>query len=235
MDHYDEREGGQVYSFSHRDSESKDSLCVSVPKILIFVCNIILLATGIAALVLAVYLNQSGNSLSLSDTSEDFGQLDDLIFGLLIAAAILIIVISFLGCCAAWNESRCLTILFVTIITLTLLVEVAIMVVLLEGSYTKSMLKEQWNASSRSQQDRIEEDLKCCSFDHPTPPECQAGDISCYDKIKDNVRDMFDVIAFVLLGVAVYQLIMMMLGCCLCCAAGDRKGSKGRQVHGDEV
>merc|ERR1712228_1064634 len=61
-----------------------------------------------------------------------------------------------------------------------------------------------WNGWSTEQQQQYETDNDCVGFD------------DCYDSIEQDLKNNMFVIGGIIIGIFVYQTVLMVLSCCLC-------------------
>lgn len=135
----------------------------------------------------------------------------------------LVVVLSFLGCCGAWIESRFLLGIFLLLLFLLMLAEFGIAI----GAYVRrnemdDILKDAWEGSSVETKKDIEKNFECCGWIDPREVErnCTAPNNNqvCSDKVIDSVKS--GLLAMGILGiiVAIMQIFALCFGgCFLCC------------------
>eukprot|EP00112_Aurelia_sp_Birch-Aquarium-sp1_P004862 Seg1549.13 transcript_id=Seg1549.13/GoldUCD/mRNA.D3Y31 product="AP-2 complex subunit alpha-2" protein_id=Seg1549.13/GoldUCD/D3Y31 len=132
---------------------------------------------GIALLALGVYLRVKDN-----DYSSVFGKGGlSAPANIMIAVGVFVFVISFLGCCGAIKESKCMLVLFIIFIVLVLLCEVALVVLAFvyrseakrfaTDSITEAIQKtygESGQSAITKAVDNIQKNFKCCGANNYT-------------------------------------------------------------------
>lgn len=140
-------------------------------KMFMFGANCIFALAGLALLALGAYIRVKGNDYA--DVLGKGGPLAPA--NIMIAAGVIIFVISFLGCYGAIKESKCSLVLFIIFIVLILLAETAAIVIAFiyrsdaeryaTGAITTSIQKsygESLQTAVTKAVDNIQTNFKCC-------------------------------------------------------------------------
>eukprot|EP01083_Nonionella_stella_P017013 47511_1 len=210
-DHYDH--GGQ-----YADTEDETmSGCAKCSKHCLFFVNFVMLLVGVAVIFLAVFIKEN------PEDTFGFGAVDDSIIYVSMACGVLIIIISFLGCVGASTNSQCILVIFIILLSLSLLLEVvAVIFVFTATDDLKNFAEKQWDSLDTSQQEAFEKENDCCGFETQEDSDC----IGCYDQIEDELQSNLLLIGWVCIGVFVYQLCLVCFGCFLCKKIPPNKYSK---------
>ncbi|XP_054636331.1 tetraspanin-1-like [Dunckerocampus dactyliophorus] len=109
--------------------------CSGFLKMMMFIFNGTIFLAGAAILGVGIWVKVDSNSLmgildSVEELPSEVSQVANIAY-LLIAVGAVLLVIGFLGCCGAIRESRCMLLLFFSIVLIIFLIEVAGAVVLL--------------------------------------------------------------------------------------------------------
>jgi len=192
--------------------------CATMQKWLIFIVNFVLFIFGCVQIGFAAYVLTSG--------TDDLGFASDVMGGdnssmqALLAFGIVVLVISFLGCCGAKRESKCL--LWLYAIVLFFLIMGQSMVVAVTGvslEYGDSIYESLWQELGAETISDIETTYECCSF-NGDDADTWAGDAieyeicvtdngwteTCWGMFESEVEDnycMVRIIAAIFLGVQV--------------------------------
>mmetsp|Transcript_73053 Transcript_73053/g.116521 ORF Transcript_73053/g.116521 Transcript_73053/m.116521 type:complete len:227 (-) Transcript_73053:208-888(-) len=206
MDQYDDTydHGGQYDDGNDTRELSTGAKC---SKNCLFFVNFLMLLLGIALIVIAIFIKENEEDFF------GFGAIDDSIIYIGIACGILIIIISFLGCVGASTNSRCILIIFNVLLILSLILEiVAVIFVFTAADDLKRFAEKQWDSLSAADQQAFEIQNDCCGFETVEGSGC----VGCYNTIEETLQANLMIIGWVAVGVAVYQLGMLLFGCILC-------------------
>jgi len=192
--------------------------CATLQKWLIFIVNFLLFIFGCVQIGVAAYIITSDQD-DLDFASEVMSG-DDTTMKALLAFGIIVVFISFLGCCGAKKESKCLLWLYAIVLFFMIMgqsMTVAVAGVSIE--YGDSIFESLWKELDAETITDIEENYECCSFngddDYTYAADADEYD-TCYSnngwtetcwgmfetKIEDNY-DMVQTIASIFLGVQV--------------------------------
>eukprot|EP01084_Bolivina_argentea_P127298 225146_1 len=210
MDTYDSNyESGQYDKGGADDKEM--TTCTKCTKHCLFIVNFVMLLVGVALIVVAVFAKENAD-----DASIGFGTIDDSMVYLAIASGVLVVIVSFLGCVGATTHSKCILVVFIILLVLSLLMEiVAAALVFTASDDLKSFAKDQWDSLSASEQANFESDNNCCGFetgDCTSDPTAEG----CYNTIEQSLQDNLLIIGWVCIAVGVYQFAMAIFACLLC-------------------
>nr|XP_057930495.1 tetraspanin-1-like [Doryrhamphus excisus]XP_057930496.1 tetraspanin-1-like [Doryrhamphus excisus] len=109
--------------------------CTGFLKLMMFIFNGTIFLAGAAILGVGIWVKVDSNSFmgildSVEELPSEISQVANIAY-LLIAVGAILLVIGFLGCCGAMRESRCMLLLFFSIVLIIFIIEVAGAVVLL--------------------------------------------------------------------------------------------------------
>ncbi|KAI1892071.1 hypothetical protein AGOR_G00150200 [Albula goreensis] len=154
--------------------------CFTFVKVMMFLFNFLIFLAGTALLAVGIWVSVDGSSFLkvLGPFSSQAMQFVNVGFFCIAIGAILVL-LGFLGCCGAQKESKCLLILFFSIILIIFIAEVAAGVVALAySSFAESILKA-WATTALQNEYGKEQvvtqiwnttmtELKCCGFTNYT-------------------------------------------------------------------
>mmetsp|Transcript_19392 Transcript_19392/g.27296 ORF Transcript_19392/g.27296 Transcript_19392/m.27296 type:complete len:252 (-) Transcript_19392:35-790(-) len=203
----------------------------SCAKGLMVFFNFIFLLGGGALIGLGAYAVASNSSHPLPDLANvSLSQVHAYGIGLIVLGCV-VFVMSFLGCCGAARESKCLLGTFATIVALLLIAQtsIAIYAFVHKGPVTQAIHDGKiWNEMSKTPklQEQIEEDFACCGWsspaDRPVGAQCQAVPPQftqgCLAAVTDFVEHGFEVIAITAICVAVVELFAFIFAVGLMCS-----------------
>lgn len=146
----------------------------------------------------------------------------------ILAVSVLMLIISFLGWCAAWKEIKCLLILYATLLFIIFAVEVAVFVVAIVfkdkvESHVKNALTVVKKLQSTTYGE-FEKMLGCCGVedgDFCVTPKLLGPKIGCYNKIENILKEIYPVILAVGIITAIIEIILICFACCLCAGLGE--------------
>eukprot|EP00483_Globobulimina_turgida_P011021 UN11042 len=195
MDQYDSANTG--YDDKSKDDGDLEG-CAKCTKHTLFAVNFIMLLIGVALIVVVFFVKNSSSgdtAIGLSDT----------VVWLAVASGALIIIVSFLGCIGATTKSKCVLIVFIILLVLCLVVELAGIIIMFAGEdLLKNSAEKRWDNLSVSQKEKYENDNNCSGFD------------GCYSSIQTGLENNMMIIGGITIGIFVYQLVMTIFACCLC-------------------
>eukprot|EP00483_Globobulimina_turgida_P000903 UN00904 len=203
MNAYEDRydHGGK---YDETENEGTMGTCGRCSKNCLFFVNFLMLLVGIAVISLAVFVKENEEDIF------GFGTVDNSIIYLSIACGILIMIISFLGCVGASTNSKCILVLFILLLILSLILEtVAVIFAFTAADDLKRFAEKQWNALSLADQRTFEEDNECCGFETVEGSGC----IGCYDKIEEQLQNNLYLIGYICIAVFIYQFGLVCFAC----------------------
>ncbi|XP_033008133.1 tetraspanin-1 isoform X1 [Lacerta agilis] len=150
--------------------------CFTFLKVMMVLFNLAIVIGGGALLGIGIWV-----SVDSSNFVNTFGPLSSSVLQfvnvgyLLIAIGAVLFLLGFLGCCGAQKESKCLLIMFFSIVLIIFIIEVAAAVValvytslaetILQGTVTQLLKKEYGKSSDLTAVwNKTMEDLKCCGL-----------------------------------------------------------------------
>jgi len=196
--------------------------CATIQKWLIFIVNIILFIFGVTQMGIAAYILSAGTD-SLGFAADVFDG-DDSAVQYLLASGIIIAGISFLGCCGASKESKCLLWMYAFVLFFMIMGQaMTVAVTAVSVEYGDSIFGEMWKELDAATIDNIQQTYECCSFNGDNPDSTWQSDItdyttcaaanpgwtpmqSCWGKFERTVNDnycMVQTITSIFLGVQV--------------------------------
>jgi len=217
--------------------------CYKVIRGLFIFFNFLGIGMGIAMVAIGAYLYVEKN-----DFLNLMPKLDNInITAVMIAAGIIVFVISFIGFCGAWMENQCMLVMFFVSIFIIFALEIAVGIV---GFIYKDDVDAELSAQLKSGMkdekrhpswDLIQKEFKCCGvttyedwytfYDNPqkvpdscctyagcgTRPSLSYG-TGCYTKVKAEVEDNFYVLGAAGIALGVLQIMLMVMTMVLICA-----------------
>jgi len=200
------------------DEEPRKELgcCGCMEKWFLVTVNSILFIVGIAEFGVGIYAMNSNSNTWTGSGLANFA----------IGMGAVVAFISFLGCCGARKENRCMLWIYSFILFWIVLVQTSGLTVCAIGSsYTKEFLSTCWDNLDEADISKIEDAYDCCSFDgnstdatptdksdyqfcigaHPTWTE------TCWDKVHSDVESNFKSISIAAGFVLVAQIIFLFM------------------------
>jgi len=194
--------------------------CACLGKWFVWIVNIILFIVGVAEIGAGIYaMNDNTTTWTGSDLPK---------FAMVMGA--IVACIAFLGCCGAAKENRCLLWSYAFILFWIILAQTSGLTVCAIGSsYTEEFLSECWTKLSDTDQSKIEDAYKCCSFngndEDPVPSDKDAYDVcvrehpawtdSCWEKahtdVENNIKTISIAVAVVLGAQIIFLFVTMAL------------------------
>lgn len=146
-------------------------------KILMIIANVAFLLAGLALIALGTYVRVEDN-----DYNSVFGKGGPFApSNIMIAAGVFVFVVSFLGCCGAMKENKCMLILFICFIVIVLLCETALIVLAFvyrseakryATDAVSDAIKNTYNQAGQTAitkaVDNIQSNFKCCGASNYT-------------------------------------------------------------------
>jgi len=211
-------------------------------KTLLFVFNALFLACGLTMIGVGLYQTLKGEHKTVNDV---IAGLDALSIGVIIIGVI-VVIISFLGCCGALKESNCMITTFLIFLIIILIAEIVVagLAFHYKGDI-KSFVKKNAHEAFKYKSDLwdpVQADLKCCGVegkdDYPNQNElpgsccdpplvkkyCPSTQATggCLPKLEDMVKSNYLVVGLVVLTVAFIEVMGIIFACCLRSAISER-------------
>jgi len=184
--------------------------CATIQKWLIFIVNFILFIFGVVQMGIAAYVI-AGGSEGAEFASEIEG--NDSAVKFILAFGVLLVIISFCGCCGAKKESKCMLWIYATILFFMIMGQAMVVaVVAVSVKYGDSIFESLWKNLESDTISDIEEAYECCSFNGDSN-DTWAGDVTeynectatnsfdpmetCWGKFEDTIDDNYDMVKIV--------------------------------------
>ncbi|TNN83664.1 Tetraspanin-1 [Liparis tanakae] len=186
--------------------------CSGFLKIMMFIFNGGIFLAGACILGVGVWVKvDSGSLLGLLGNVEESSGLSQLVNAayLLIGVGAVLLVIGFLGCCGAVRESRCMLLMFFSIVLIIFLIEVAAAVVLLvfQGVVQKvlEVLEDEVKTSIKENYGNNTEFTKVwnATMEQEIDP--------CFIRLVDLMKENAVIIGAVALGIAALEVAAMVV------------------------
>ncbi|XP_062990467.1 CD9 antigen [Elgaria multicarinata webbii] len=200
-------------------------------KYLLFGFNFVFWLAGTAVLAIGLWLRFDSQTKTIFDQDNNHTTFYTGVY-ILIGAGALIMLVGFLGCCGAIQESQCMLGLFFTFLLLIFALEVAAaiwgfankskVVDEMENFY-KATYDKKSEPSARETLKAIHHALNCCGYagvlEAAISETCPKGVTQpCPTAIKDFFTTKLNVIGAVGIGVGVVMIFGMIFSMILCCA-----------------
>jgi len=202
-----------------------NSLGVTCMKTITLIINLIFVLTGILLIALGAYAYVEGVE-GLSSVIISAG---------VITLGCLVFLVSFLGCCGAAKESRCMLMTYAIFILIFVLLELALgITAYVKRDSIPEFADTNWSRlydTERQAIDDLEHAFKCCGWhsqtDRAVPPwndtdaqQCitfypEFASEFCSAKINQAIEDSMLFAGITAICIAVVQLICLLFSCCL--------------------
>jgi len=211
-------------------------------KILLITFNLVFLVSGLAIVILSF---TASHPASFDELVKGFKSVNHIFLGV----GITISIISFIGCCGAWMENKCMLNLFLILLVVILITEgsVGTYAYVKRGTIKKSVkdegmkLLKQNNTASWDVFDNIQKPFKCCGMDGaddytnnkiPVPKSC-CEDLKenetckpypqgCYGVIEGKINSNLSVVGATAFSIILVEIIGIILSCCLRGGVGEK-------------
>jgi len=207
----------EVYHrMDQKDSKPELGCCGIMEKYLLGTVNSVLFIVGIAQIGCGIYMMSSNASTWTGNSLSNF----------VIGMGVCVAFIAFLGCCGACRENKCMLwtysfFLFWIILGQT----VGLTICAIGETYTEDFLSTCWNSLSEADQEKIEKDYSCCSFngnsttatvedetkyqacilEYPTHTQ------SCWDKVHGEVSSNLKSVTIAVAVVVAAQILFLFM------------------------
>jgi len=197
--------------------------CATLQKWLIFIVNIILFIFGVIQIGIACYVMAAG--------SDSLGFAADVLDGnesavqAMLAFGILVVLISFVACVGATQESKCLLWLYAVVLFFMILGQaMTVAVTAVSVEYGDSIYASLWKKLDEETISDIEQTYKCCSFNGDNVSDTWPADAaryvscssennwdpmqSCWGKFETAVDDNYDMVRIITAIVLTVQIVI---------------------------
>jgi len=217
--------------------------CNKLQKFSVWIINFVLFVVGLAQIAAGVWAWKSDASdwtgTSIPKACIGFG--------------LILIFISFLGCCGAWKENRPLLWLYAFLVFSLILGQVgALSIAAVSKDYTMRFMQEVWEHMGDKAQTEIEDAYKCCSFmgsddlNHWSPikdDNYAYGNCTktheddgwkkpiptCYEQAHDDVESNLKTVLIAIAIVGTVQILILFMTMCLISGISGKVGAKKEQ------
>jgi len=211
-------------------------------KTLLFVFNALFLACGLTMIGVGLYQTLKGEHKTVNDV---IAGLDALSIGVIIIGVI-VVIISFLGCCGALKESNCMITTFLIFLLIILIAEIVVAGLAFHykgdiENFVEKNANKTFHMKNTQLWDTIQGDFKCCGVkgkedwpdqndlpgsccDPPLNNTCPSSKATkgCLPKLEDMVKKNYLVVGLVVLTVAFIEVMGIIFACCLRSAISER-------------
>jgi len=183
----------------------------SCTRKLVMYGNLLFLVLSGAVFAVGYLLHRSDAN---SFTKQQFG------IGLMVLG-VATFVISFLGCCGSKQRSRCLLMLFVVVMLLLIICQVAIgAFVVTQQDRVDSLITDKWEGTDDAGRLNMENTFDCCGLwkfndskaVQPCPNESDQG---CIEKLKSTLRANYRLAGGIALAFAIIEIFGLVFACIL--------------------
>jgi len=172
-----------------------------------------LLFLVLSAAVIAVgYLLQRSDASSF--TKQQFG------IGLMVLG-VFTFVVSFLGCCGSMQRSRCVLVLFVVVMLLLIISQLAIgAFIVTQQDKIDTMISDKWDNTDAAGRLNLENSFECCGLwtfndTNAVQPCPNQSDQGCIEKLKSTLRSNYRLAGGVALAFALIEIFGLVFACML--------------------
>lgn len=197
---------------------------------LVFVMALIGVVVSLVFILKPEYLEEAGTFISefkevnnvLSPASVRLG------LYVILGASVVILIISFLGCCGAWKEIKFLLGLYAVILLIILIAEVtAFVLAIVFKNKVESKLKEGLQ-KAKSENSTVygdfEKVVKCCGVEDGDKCINTNLDykIGCYNRVIELVKSFYTIVLAVSVITVIIEILLIAFSCCLCSNIGEK-------------
>jgi len=215
--------------------------CNKLQKFSVWIINFVLFVVGLAQIAAGAWAWKS-NASDWTGTS---------IPKACIGMGLILLFISFLGCCGAWKENRPLLWFYALLVFVLVLGQVgALSVAAVSKDYTMRFMEEVWDHTDETTREEIEKTYKCCSFmgttngtdttpaDHSEYLTCSEAHKddgwgnpiqSCYATAHKEVEKNLKTVLIAIAIVGGVQIVILFMTMCLISGISMKKGAKKEQ------
>lgn len=212
FDEYERAYGNTTFQRSDSDN-SKLSAGGKCVRWCLIGMNIFFLILGLTIIGLGLYVYNTDVMVAVGGSAKVLPIL------VLVTGAV-VSFISFLGCCSAKQEIRCLLYLYILIIIVVLVLEfILAVVVLTKSNKAREVVKDGWTSMSDADRNSWQSKLDCCGFDtfnvtagSVCPPKATS---SCVDSLEDRFQSAITVLGVALIVVIAYEVFSILFSYCL--------------------
>ncbi|XP_038073437.1 23 kDa integral membrane protein-like [Patiria miniata] len=197
-------------------------------RVLLFIENFIFWLIGVALIIVGSYILVAPNLPAFLRILEG----SQVICYVAIGLGACLFIIGFFGCCGAFKKNSCLLKTYAGLLIVLVLLEIAAAILIwqLEEQFI-SVLAMGWNSLDEPSVNILQQQFACCGFSSPgenvttvspdtTPDSCLDAsgavfETGCYDKLKLAILDNIVISASVAGGVALLQIISIIVSCLL--------------------
>ncbi|XP_058045989.1 CD9 antigen [Ahaetulla prasina] len=199
-------------------------------KYLLFGFNFVFWLAGTAVLAIGLWLRFDPQTKEIFKSEQDTTAFSTVIY-ILIGAGALIMLVGFLGCCGAIQESQCMLGLFFTFLLVIFALEVAAAILGFSNKekvprevqkFYDSLFDKRKDPNVRASLKAFHITFNCCGPSGVRDPDyqdtCPEDPKPCPVAIDDFFKTKMNLIAAVGIGVAVVMIFGMIFSMILCCA-----------------
>uniref|UniRef100_A0A098M1A0 Tetraspanin n=1 Tax=Hypsiglena sp. JMG-2014 TaxID=1550645 RepID=A0A098M1A0_9SAUR len=199
-------------------------------KYLLFGFNFVFWLAGTAVLAIGLWLRFDPQTKEIVKSEPSTTTFSIGIYVLIVAGA-LIMLVGFLGCCGAIQESQCMLGLFFTFLLVIFALEVAAAILGFSNKeklpqemkkFYESLFEKRQDMNMRTSLKAFHFAFNCCGPSGKRDPEyqdtCPEEPVACPKAIDDFFKNKMNLIAAIGIGVAVVMIFGMIFSMILCCA-----------------
>lgn len=204
--------------------------------ILLFLNFLVFVMSLIGVIVSLVFILEPGSLEKAGSFVKEFNDINTVLspqsirLGLyvILGASVVILIISFLGCCGAWKEIKFLLGLYAIILLIILIAEVAAFILaIVFKNKVESKLKEGLQ-KAKSKNSTIygdfEKIVECCGVEDGDKCINTKLDfkIGCYNKVIELVKSFYTIVLAVSVITVIIEILLISFSCCLCSNIGEK-------------
>lgn len=200
----------------HKDSKPELGCCGCVERWFLSTVNLILFTVGLAQIGCGIYWMSSDSSMWTGNGLANY----------VVGMGFCVAFIAFLGCCGAWKENKCMLWVYAFLLFWIILAQtVGLTICAIGETYTEDFLSDCWDSLSAEDQQKIEDQYDCCSFNgNSTTATVQDKDDyltciaanptyvdSCWEKVNGQVSKNLKSVTIAVAIVVVSQIIFLFM------------------------